>query len=262
MFPDWLLRAGAGIALAAVVVGGAFAFGLGPFEPAPTETPSIAVVTPAPPSEQPPSEPPPSEPPPSEPPLSEPPPSPTEEPPVALKEIALAVTGDQEGELGASLQLKCPKGQPCRREVKQRIKTMAGEFLNPYTGDGIQSTTSVSSDKSLPVLIVADRPIPWSTADQAQTGETSRVVVDLGPMLGGAQAGVVYAVVDTAEGTTRRFVVDPGAAEGLFNDVYQVVDIAPPVAVTPAPDIGLDQTIVGAWLWDQPYVLQLPDMNP
>ena len=266
MFPDWLLRAGAGIALALVVVGGAFAFKLGPFQPAATEAPSEAAVesegpsSEVPPSEAPPSEAPPSEAPPSEEPPSSPPtPSPTPGPP-KNKDLTLIATGEN-GELGAALTLKCPAAdKQCRADIKNDVRALLSGLQNPYSGQGITSAKFIAQPNAFPLLVSGNREFQYM--DPTGTpGVATGAVIDLGPLLADPQ-GLPYALLVGPDGQSPRFVVDAGLAQQIFGKLYIVTAGVPTPAPVTAP-IDLTSPIVGAWDWnpDLQWTVFLPQMT-
>jgi hypothetical protein len=252
MLPGWLPPLG-GLALAAVALGvAAFAFGAGPFAPAATPSPQAQVEPTATPSASP--SPTSSAETPSP---AEPTPTPTPKP-LALSDFSLSVTGD-DVQLGNGLSLRCPANdQACRDAAKQTVRTLVTELQNPYSGAGIVSTQILGASNVLPVTLAADKDFPWRQLGAGEQGETTRAVIDLGPLLA-TTPGIVYAVVDASGGETRRFVVDPSFAKQLFDLLYQLPpEMGPVVAATPSVSSIRDQVFVSSIDWNVLWVLQSP----
>jgi hypothetical protein len=243
LMPSWIPRLAA-VAMAVVaVVGAAFFFGLGPFAPRPTPTPSIVLVTQPPTS--PPIEPPTQEGQPSQPaeepaestapPEEEPPSTP---PPLGPDDFSLSVAGD-DGRYADILRVKCQASDTgCRDVVKDTVLAMITGLRNEYTGVGLTSTRSTDLPNAVPIAMSADRQFPWRQSEGGQAGTTDLAVVDLGPVLTG---GYPYAVVNTPDGLPHRFLVDSGLAQQLFDTLYQVNEGMPSMeVVTLPPDLYFD----------------------
>ncbi len=266
MLPGWIPPVAGVGALALLLVVGSFLAKAGPFTPNATPAPSaVAEASSAPPSGPPSAAPssgsaaaPPSAAPASggagassSPSLA----------PLQPKDFVLAVTGD-DVELGGGLALLCPTtDKPCRREVKETVLAMVNELQNPYTGQGIQSTGSTSKPNTLPLVMTADRDIPWSQAGGGQAGVTQKVVLDLGPLLA-IPATPPYAVVNTPDGIPHRFTVDAANAKGLFDRLYQLPPAMSVAPATPVPGTVITDPVFAIPVWNFPWVVGQPIITP
>ncbi len=259
LLPGWIPPLG-GIALAAAALAVvAFAAGLGPFAPKATPSPSVVALASTPPPTESPSAPP-TEAPSTAAPSSEA--SPTASPtprPLTAADFKLAVTGDNV-QLGNGLALKCPAdNSTCRDTLKDELRQVLNELKNPYTGQGILTTQTIGTANTLPVVLSSKQDFGWSS-EAGQSGTTRRAVFDFGPLLANPTS-YVYAVVDTADGTSRRFAVDPQVAPQLFGELYQVPDFMSPgpgATPLPLPVSAFDQVAVSNITWDLAWVLSSP----
>jgi hypothetical protein len=178
---------------------------------------------------------------------------------LVLGDFSLSVTGD-DVELGNGLKLRCPANdKACRDAAKQTIRTLVTELQNPYSGAGIVSTQILGTGNVLPVTLAAGQDFAWRQLGAGEQGETTRAVIDLGPLLADPP-GYVYAVVDASGGETRRFVVDAAFAKQLFDLLYQLPpEMGPVTAATPPPGGSIrDQVFVSSIDWNVLWVLQSP----
>jgi hypothetical protein len=170
----------------------------------------------------------------------------------------LAVTGDEVA-LGNGLRsLRAQRRRlPGRGQDITHARHRAPE---PYSGAGIPSTRSLGVANTLPVILTAPRVFAWKQlGNTGETGVTQTAVIDLGPLLAN-QVSYVYAIVDTADGQTRRFVVDSAFAKQLFDLLYQLPpEMGGGVAATPPPEMSLrEQIFVAPIQWDFTWVLATP----
>jgi hypothetical protein len=187
-----------------------------------------------------------------------PPPTP---PPLKPGDFTLTVTGDDVA-LGGDLSLLCEASdKACRRAVKEQVLAMVNELQNPYTGQGIQSTGSTDQPNTLPLVMTAERDVPWSQAGGGQAGVTQKIVLDLGPLLA-VPPTPPYAVVNTPDGIPHRFVVDAGNAKGLFDRLYQLPPAMSIAPATPPPGGGISDPIFAIPIWEIPWIVGQPLITP
>lgn len=263
MLPGWIPPVAAVVAIVAVLGIGAFLAKAGPFTPEATAVPSqIAEATSAPPSSPPSVAPPSEEAPSSAAPPSEGPPTPTPTPePLKPGDFTLAVTGD-DVELGGGLSVLCPAtDKPCRKTAKEVVLAMVNELQNPYTGQGIVSTGSLSVPNTLPLVMSADRDFNWAQAGGGEKGTTQKVVLDLGPLLA-TPPTVAYAVVTTPDGIPHRFVIDAGLAKQLFDSLYQLPPTMSIAPATPPPGGVITDPIFAVPIWEIPWIVGQPLITP
>ena len=144
------------------------------------------------------------------------------------------MTGD-DVELGGGLSVLCPASdKPCRQDAKEVVLAMVNELQNPYTGQGIVSTGSLSVPNTLPLVMSADRDFNWAQAGGGEKGTTKTVVLDLGPLLA-TPPTVAYAIVTTPDGIPHRFVIDAASPSSCSTacTTLPVGHVAPPPATPP-----------------------------
>ena len=171
------------------------------------------------------------------------------------------MTGD-DVELGGGLSVLCAStDKACRRSAKEVVLAMVNELQNPYTGQGIVSTQSLSVPNTLPLVMSADRDFNWAQAGAGEKGTTQSVVVDLGPLLA-TPPTVAYAVVTTPDGIPHRFVIDAGLAKQLFDSLYQLPPAMSIAPATPPPGGVITDPIFAQPFWDIPWIIGEPVITP
>lgn len=148
-------------------------------------------------------------------------------------ELVIAVTGDNIELQG--LSLRCPAtDQACRDRAGGAIEVIIGQLLlGPYEGGGLFRTEDVDP-QTLPVLGTWQGPFPYKAVGGDEQGTTSKVAIDLAPLLA-QNPGSAYAVVEDLDGLRHRYVIPAGAATALKDILYLVSPQMEPDA-TPAPD--------------------------
>lgn len=170
------------------------------------------------------------------PPASAPPSAATPTPVPTPGELVLAVTGDK-GEL-QTLSLRCLKtDKACRDRAESAIEVIMGDLLlGPYDGGGLFSATDIAPE-TLPVVGTWKGPFRYKAVGGTLQGTTSKIAIDLAPLLA-STPGSAYAVVeDSSDGQTHRYVIPGGVAAALKDLLYNVPPEMAPDA-TPPPDPG------------------------
>jgi hypothetical protein len=179
-------------------------------------------------------------------------------PSVAPGPFELTVLGDQI-QTGGALSVKCPP-QPadsqCLRDALDTVRALTTTLGGPYGGRGIVSTENLAAADTLPIVMSRDQPFPWLAQEGAVTDQTSRVVIDLAPLLA-TSPGFAYAVVESAAGP-RRFVLPDQLARQLLETLYD----PNPVMVNPMPERTLPPFFVqydpGLLDWQFQFVTPAP----
>ncbi len=151
-------------------------------------------------------------------------------------ELVLVVTGDK-GEL-QGLSLRCLKtDKACRDRAESAIEVIMGDLLlGPYDGGGLFSAQDIAPE-TLPVVGTWKGPFRYKAVGGTLQGTTSKIAIDLAPLLA-STPGSAYAVVeDSSDGQTHRYVIPGGVAMALKELLYEVPPEMEPDA-TPAPDPG------------------------
>ena len=151
-------------------------------------------------------------------------------------ELVIAVTGDTIELQG--LSLRCPAtDKACRDRAERAIEVIMGDLLlGPYDGGGLFGTADIAPE-TLPVVGTWQGPFRYKAVGGTLQGTTSRVAIDLAPLLA-ATPGSAYAVVeDSSDGQTHRYVIPGGVAMALKELLYEVPPEMEPDA-TPGPDPG------------------------
>ena len=238
LLPGWLLPVG-GIAVAAVVALVALPLLTGGGSPrsgaATTASPSpVATATGSPASTAPasglPSE--------SVPPSASPTPGPFA--------VSLPLAGVQP--MSGALRLRCPDGdEDCRARARDTLQLFINALAARYDGYGIANPADPDVPNTLPVLLSRSTPFAWRS-DTGATGTSSRLLVDLAPLIADTPS-YAYAVVETGDGTTQRFVVSHATARQLFDTLFE------PVPQVDLPEWSLpDKPEVGqVYLWNNAF---------
>jgi hypothetical protein len=177
---------------------------------------------------------------------------------VAPGPFELTVLGDQI-QTGGALSVKCPP-QPadsqCLRDALDTVRALTTSLGGPFGGRGIVSTENLAAADTLPIVMSRDQPFPWLAQEGAVTDQTSRVVIDLAPLLA-TSPGFAYAVVESAAGP-RRFVLPDQLARQLLETLYD----PNPVMVNPMPERTLPPFFVqydpGLLDWQFQFVTPSP----
>lgn len=237
LLPSWLLPVGA-IALAAVIALVGLPLLTGSRAP---QTGANATASPSP---SPTATPTPTPQPATEPPTQEPGPTPTPAP----GEFAVTLPNEGAPPMSGALQLLCPASdQACRQRVRDDLQLFINALGARYDGYGVSNPSQPDVPNTLPVVLSRDVPFGWRS-DMGATGTSDVLLVDLAPLIADTPS-YAYAVVETGDGTTQRFVVPHGTADQLFRKLYA------PVPQVQLPDWTLpDRPDVGQiYLWDNAF---------
>jgi hypothetical protein len=145
-------------------------------------------------------------------------PSPSQSPgPFQLTVIGDSVT------TGGALSTKCPPQPPdsdCLRKARDTVRALLTSLGGPFGGRGITTPDDVAVQNTLPIVMTRDVPFAWLAQAGAVTDQTSKVAIDLAPLIA-MTPGFAYAVVDSAAGP-RRFVLPDELARQLLDTLYQL----------------------------------------
>lgn len=156
-------------------------------------------------------------------------PSPSPSPPPGP--FQLTITGDALS-TGGALATKCPPepaDSDCLRQARETVRALVLSLGGPFGGRGIVSPDNVSVENTLPIVMSRDAPFDWLAQGGTVTDKTSRVVIDLAPLIA-VTPDFAYAVVDSSFGP-RRFVLPDELARQLLEILY----VPNPIMVDPLP---------------------------
>jgi hypothetical protein len=157
--------------------------------------------------------------------------SPSPSPSPSPGPFQLTITGDEIA-TGGALSTKCPPTPPdseCLRTALATVRALVLGLGGPFGGRGIVSPDDVAVANTLPIIMSRDVPFPWEAQAGAAKDQTSKVVIDLAPLVA-MEPGFAYAVVDSAAGP-RRFVLPDELARQLLEGLYDLN----PVMIDPVP---------------------------
>ena len=145
-------------------------------------------------------------------------PSPSVEPgPFELTLITDALT------TGGALSTNCPPDpadSDCLRRTRDTVRALILTLGGPFGGRGIVNPDDVAVPNTLPIAMERDVPFDWLAQEGAAKDLTSKVVLDLAPLMA-IEPGFAYAVVDSVQGP-RRFVLPDQLARQLLETLYTV----------------------------------------
>jgi hypothetical protein len=149
-------------------------------------------------------------------------------------ELVIAVTGDTIELQGLSVRCLATD-QACRDRAESAIEVIVGDLLlGPYDGGGLFSADDLAPE-TLPVVGTWQGPFRYKAVGGSLQGTTSKVAIDLAPLLA-PTPGFAYAVVeDSSDGQTHRYVIPGAVALALKDLLYEVPPEMEPDA-TPPPD--------------------------
>lgn len=157
--------------------------------------------------------------------------SPTPSPSPSPGPFELAVIPDA-GMTSGALSTKCPPepaDSECLRRARDAIQALVLSLGGPFAGRGIVNPNDVAIQNTLPIVMQRDVPFVWLAEAGASTDQTSKVAIDLAPLIA-TTPGFAYAVVDSVQGP-RRFVLPDELARQLLETLYvlnpQMVDQPP-----------------------------------
>ncbi len=134
-------------------------------------------------------------------------PSPSVEPgPFELTLITDALT------TGGALSTNCPPDpadSDCLRRTRDTVRALILTLGGPFGGRGIVNPDDVAVPNTLPLAMERDVPFDWLAQEGATKDLTSKVVLDLAPLMA-IEPGFAYAVVESGPGATP--VRPPGPA--------------------------------------------------
>ncbi len=167
--------------------------------------------------------------------------SPTPSPSPSPGPFQLTVTSDSIT-TGGALSTKCPPepaDSDCLRKARDTVRALILSLGGPFGGRGIVTPDDVAIANTLPLVMSRDVPFDWLAQDGTVKDQTSKVAIDLAPLIA-TTPGFAYAVVDSAAGP-RRFVLPDELARQLLETLYdlnpQMIDPIPvrsfPPFVTP-----------------------------
>jgi hypothetical protein len=122
---------------------------------------------------------------------------------------------------GGALNTKCPPepaDADCLRVARDTVRALILSLGGPFGGRGIVSPDDIAVANTLPIVMTRDVPFDWLAQEGAATDRTSRVVIDLAPLIA-MEPGFAYAVVESAAGP-RRFVLPDELARQLLETLY------------------------------------------
>lgn len=155
-------------------------------------------------------------------------PSPSVEPgPFELTLIGDALT------TGGALSTNCPPDpadSDCLRNARDTVRALVLTLGGPFGGRGIVTPDNVAVPNTLPLAMSRDVPFDWLAQEGAAKDQTSKVVIDLAPLIA-VEPGFAYAVVDSASGP-RRFVLPDQLARQLLETLYTIN----PQMIDPIPE--------------------------
>jgi hypothetical protein len=237
ILPSWLLPVGA-LAAAAVIAILVLPQLTGSREPrtgvtgSPTPSPTptaTATPTPAPVTE---------------PPTQPPGPTPTPAP----GEFVVTLPNEDDPPMSGALQLVCPASdEACRARVRDDLQLFINALGARYDGYGVSNPGQPDVPNTLPVVLSRDVAFNWRS-DTGATGTSDVLLVDLAPLIADAPS-YAYAVVETGDGTTQRFVVPHGTADQLFKKLYAPV----PQVTLPEWDLPDKADIGQVYLWNNAF---------
>jgi hypothetical protein len=124
---------------------------------------------------------------------------------------------------GGALSTNCPPDpadSDCLRKARDTVRALVLTLGGPFGGRGIVTPEDVAVPNTLPLAMSRDVPFDWLAQEGAATDLTSKVVIDLAPLIA-IEPGFSYAVVDSAAGP-RRFVLPDQLARQLLETLYTV----------------------------------------
>lgn len=172
-------------------------------------------------------------------------------------ELAITVTGDALPLQG--LTLRCPAtDQACRDRAETAIKLIVGDLLlGPYDGGGLFGPDDVAP-QTLPIVGIWPGPFPYKAVGGATTGTTSKIAIDLAPLLAVTPGSAYAVVVDSGDGLPHRYVIPAQTAMALKDLLYEVPPDMEPEA-TPGPDPGpRDHVLNRDLIFTQPWFFVRP----
>jgi hypothetical protein len=144
-----------------------------------------------------------------------------------------------------------PEDSPCLQQALDTIQALATSLEGPFGGRGITNPNNTAVEDTLPIVMTRDVPFRWVAQAGTATDETDRIVVDLAPLIADSP-GFAYAVVGTASGLPRRFVLPDPLARQLLETLYD----PNPIIVDPMPN----RTIPPIFKTFDPGLLIFPPM--
>jgi hypothetical protein len=163
--------------------------------------------------------------------------SPSPSPSPSPGPFELTVTGS-DVTTGGALSTKCPPepaDSDCLRRARDTVRALVLSFGGPFGGRGIVTPDDIAVANTLPLVMSRDVPFDWLAADGSVKDTTSKVAIDLAPLIA-VTPGFAYAVVDSALGP-RRFVLPDELARQLLETLYdlnpQMIDPGPMRSLPP-----------------------------
>jgi hypothetical protein len=147
--------------------------------------------------------------------------------------------------MSGALRVRCPESDDaCRRRARDTLQLFINALAARYDGYGIANPADPNVPNTLPVLLSRVAPFTWRS-DTGATGSSTLLLVDLAPLIADTPS-YAYAVVETGDGTTQRFVVSHATAQQLFDTLYE------PVPQVELPDWSLPDkpAIDQTYLWN------------
>jgi hypothetical protein len=171
-------------------------------------------------------------------------------------ELVIAVTGDTIELQGLSVRCLATD-QACRDRAESAIEVIVGDLLlGPYDGGGLFSADDLAPE-TLPVVGTWQGPFRYKAVGGSLQGTTSKVAIDLAPLLA-PTPGFAYAVVeDSSDGQTHRYVIPGAVALALKDLLYEVPPEMEPDA-TPPPDPCLRCEVLNEGVFTQRFVKVTP----
>lgn len=171
-------------------------------------------------------------------------------------ELVIAVTGDTVELQGLSVRCLATD-QACRDRAESAIEVIVGDLLlGPYDGGGLFSADDLAPE-TLPVVGTWQGPFRYKAVGGSLQGTTSKVAIDLAPLLA-PTPGFAYAVVeDSSDGQTHRYVIPGAVALALKDLLYEVPPAMEPDA-TPPPDPCLRCQVLNEGVFTQKFVKVTP----
>ncbi len=157
--------------------------------------------------------------------------SPSPSPSPSPGPFELVITPDSVAS-GGALSAKCPPepaDSDCLRRARDTVRALILSLGGPFGGRGIVTPEDVAVENTLPLVMSRDVPFDWLAENGALKDSTSKVALDLAPLIA-TTPGFAYAVVDSASGP-RRFVMPDELARQLLETLYtlnpQMIDPVP-----------------------------------
>ena len=217
MLPSWLVPAG-GLAVALIAAAVALPILAGGRDDDSASGPTAsALVTPAPSTLEP------GSPSPSAPASEEPSESPSDGAPTTSPTpgpFVVELPIEDETVMGGALRLRCPENdRSCRAEAADTLQLFINALAGRYDGYGVANPANPDVPNTLPVVLRRDTPFNWRS-DTGASGTSKLLLVDLAPLVADTPSWA-YAVVETGDGTTQRFVVAHAIARQVFETLYE-----------------------------------------